>query len=742
MNAKEFEKLNIELYLTYAMQTLGGRAIPFVHDGLKPVHRRILYAMRMLHLSSSSDYKKSARVVGDTIGKYHPHGDASVYEAMVLMSQPWKMRYPIIDGQGNFGSREGDSWAAMRYTEARLTPVGDILLDELDSGSVEFKTNFDDSMKEPKYLNSSLPILLMNGAEGIAVGAASNVPSHNIGELRDAILATIKNPDITVEEIMEHIKGPDLPVGGHIVNDKKSILEAYRKGYGNLRVRCRWKTIEKQRNQWEIEITEMPPKMDPNKVLTLINEALKPDAKDKDGKSKTNPKILDRRTFLKNSVESVDDITDAATSKVGGARMLIVPKKCNIPPEDFMNSFMKLFDLEETMKFNLMSISTDNRPKSRAIKQILEEWIEYRRVCIIRRTQARLEKIALRLEILIGRLTIMNHIDRVIEIIREDEDPEVTLMSEFSLTERQAKDIMDIKLRELRRLEEEKFQNEKMKLETEQADLEALIASKVKMNNLIGRELKKNTDRFVDERRTLVEEAAPLSNEIVQNVSNDPITIFTTKDNWLIARKGHLEEYPQGAGLLKPQDEFIDMIHTTMDSEIIFFSATGRAYTIKSIDVSSGRNMSHITTLANCAGEAFIKRFAYEEGKKYILAHEEGYGFIVSSESLYSKQKTGKDVFNLKKYPDAKINLMEDIEGKDNLCIVTSRNRMLRFPMSEMKDYEYPKGQGVKLAVLTGEIVTEYNLVNEEFIINGVVTEINNPEKFHKNRSKAPAKID
>ncbi|WP_210498557.1 DNA topoisomerase IV subunit A [Vibrio crassostreae] len=738
MNLEEFAALNEELYLSYAMKTLGGRAIPFVHDGLKPVHRRILYAMKSLGLTATSDYKKSARVVGDTIGQYHPHGDKSVYDAMVLMSQPWKMRYPLVDGQGNFGSRDGDTAAAMRYTESRVAPLGEVLLEEINLGSVDFKPNFDDSLKEPKYLPAPLPVLLLNGADGIAVGSGTDMPSHNIQEICEATLAVIKNPDITIEEIMEIIQGPDFATGGQIVSSKKDILKAYKTGQGKVKLRCRWKVIEKQRNQWEIEITELPYQMSANDVIIRINEAMKFEASDRN--EKKAPKELELKNYIKRTIQRVDDITESKEGQLGAARLAVEPKKCNQSPEEFMDGFIKMFGLEKTVPINLFAISIDDRPSTRNIKGLIADWVAHRREVIKKRTNFRLDKVNARLELLVGRLSIMEHIDEVIAIVRDDENPEITLMERFELTERQANDIMEIKLRDLRRLEEQKLIDERDKLSSERDDLTNLLASKTKLNNLIGREVKKHTARFQDERRTLIQYEKPVTGNVSMNIANDPVTIFLTKDNWIVGRKGHIDEYPTGAGMLKPGDSFVSMIQTTLDKAVILFSATGRAYTVMCSQIPFGRNTAHINSLVNCAGEKIIKSFAFKEGEKFILAHSHGYGFIVSSDNLFSKQRTGKDVFSLKKYPDAEILLVENIEGAENICITTTRDRFMRFPISDMIDYEYPKGQGVKLSVLTAETFSGITLVNDEFIVNGEVLNLD-AEKYHKKRSTAPVKL-
>ncbi|MDK9793853.1 DNA topoisomerase (ATP-hydrolyzing) [Vibrio sp. D431a] len=718
MTYEEFEELTKELYMAYSMQTLTGRALPCIQDGLKPVHRRILYAMKKLSISSTSDYKKSARVVGDVIGKYHPHGDAAVYEAMVGQSQPWKSRYPLVDGQGNFGSRDGDSAAAMRYTESRTTAFADILLEEVNLGAVDFRGNFDQTTEEPIFLPAPIPVILINGSEGIAVGMSSNVPSHNAQEVCDAVLAYLKNNDATTSELMAHIKGPDLATGGHIINSEKELLQCYETGYGRLRVRARWRVLEKARGQYDIEVYELPFDKSPKKLIEIVSSAdtYEVPKKQKDKKVVVDQKQLDRKAFIRNFLSNEDGVVDhtsADEAKQGKVRIVISPRTGKVEPEAFMESFIKLFELESTMKFNMTILSLDGRPEVRSLPNIIKDWVEYRRLTIVKRSENRLDKLIRRHEIVLGRIAVMSHIDRVIEIIREEDDPKEVLMDEFSLSERQALDVLEIRLKELQKLEFDKFNSERIKLETEIDDLKALLESKVKQRNLIGRELKAATLKLDNDRRTLIEEVNVTQAELTVEKPKDPVTVFVTKDGWLMSRKGHgLDESP--SNMLKPNDKFVSSIETMQDKDLIVFSSAGRSYTISVDSVPSGRKDIHINTLISSNGDKPISIFEYKEGAEYVLIHDHGYGFICSAESLYSKQIAGKDIFILKKYPDAKIVLVEELLDRNSeVSLFTSLARHMRFPVDEI--ISYPKSQGVKLARMRpNEIFIETALVTKE----------------------------
>lgn len=749
MNKQQLFNYTKDAYLGYSVMSLAERSIPYVQDGLKPVHRRILYAMSKLGLSSKGGHKKSARIVGDVIGQYHPHGDTSVYDAMVLMSQSWKMRYPLIDGQGNFGSRDGDRQAAMRYTEAKTTAIADAMLSELNMDTVDFKPNFDGTMKEPKLLPSPLPIDLLNGTPtGIGVGMASNMPSHNIQEVIDATIAYIKNNDISIEEIMEIIQGPDLPTGGQIVSSKEAILKSYSTGYGPLKVRARWVVEELARKQWRIVITELPHDLSAQKLIVKIAEASSyepPKSKKKDEKDKKGSQSkLELKAFIKNNISDIYDATDADDSEKndGSVKIVLEPKSCKQSPEEFMNSVVAMLGLESTLKFQLISVSLDNRPKQRNIKDLIADWVDFRKITVTRRTENQLKKVNDRLELVLGRLLIMDVIDRVIEIIREEEDPKLALMSEFNLSERQAEDIMDIRLRELRKLEEFKLENERDKLIKDKENFESLLASSRKMNNLITKELKSVSEPFIDERRTLIKPAEAISKDLVSSVPSEPISVFVTKNGWLVGRKGNVDEYPESS--LTTGDKYIHSFKAKLDQPIIVLSSLGRAFTFPASSLAFGKgNGVHVSTLIKNNGDNPYKFIPYEEGKVYLLAQSEGHGFLCKSEDLFVKQKAGKEVFKLENFKGtgntAKIMMMEEVSKEQMINIWTDSNRLLQFKIDEIN--EYPKSQGMRLIGLgKDEKVSGYAVSeNGTYVFKGKNKRLD--ETYTKKRAAAPKKV-
>lgn len=444
-------------YLEYSVAVAKDRAIPYLSDGLKPVHRRILYAMNEMGNYSNQPYKKSARLVGDVIGKYHPHGDTSVYDAMSRLSQPWNMRYPLVDGQGNFGSRDGDGPAAMRYTEARLTAFAErLLLDELDMGTSDFVSNYDNTLQEPANFPSKLNLLLLNGTSGIAVGLSTDIPAHNIRELTDATLATIRNKNITSDEIMDILKGPDFATGGQIIASDEEIKKIYSLGRGVIRVRARWKIEELAKNQWQVVITEFSPGVNAKKILENIDRVISPKTKnDAKGKPKAlSPKVIAEKNFLSSVLGDFLDESD----KSEAVRLVLTPKNFKQSPDDFMNSIIGMIGLEESVKINLTTVGLNGLPKTKNIKEIIQEWIDYRFNVMTRRCQWRLNKVQARIHILEGRVIAYLNIDEVIRIIREADDPKVELMGKLSVSEIQAEDILEIKLRQLANLEKVKIE--------------------------------------------------------------------------------------------------------------------------------------------------------------------------------------------------------------------------------------------------------------------------------------------
>lgn len=740
MNVFEFEKYTKDSYLAYSVMTLAERALPYVQDGFKPVHRRILYAMAKLNMTSTGAHKKSARVVGDVIGKYHPHGDQSVYDAMVKMVQPWYLRYPLIDGQGNFGSRDGDSQAAMRYTEARTTPLADAILNEINAGAIDYKDNYDGSTKEPRFLPAPLPIDLMNGSYGIAVAMTSNIPSHNIGEVVDATIAYIKNNDITIEEIMDIIQGPDLPTGGQIISSKEEILKAYETGDGRLKVRCRWVKEELAKNQWRILVTELPQDLSAQKITVLVEQAstYEPEKKKGGKEEKVNPKLLELKNFIKNNIERLEDISAAEDSASGRIKILIEPKSCKQDPEEFMAAVITMLGMETTLSIKLNAVSLDKLPRTRSIKDLIADWVQFRRETVTKRTRTRLGKVIERLELVLGRLKIMDILDEVIDIIRTHEEPKEELMRRFELTERQAEDILEIRLKELRKLEEYKLLDEKSKLEKEQAELEALLESPRKMNNLLIKEITSTAEPFLDARRTLIKTEESISKSAVTATPSEPITVFVTKEGWLMGRKGAVEETPDSS--LKAGDSFVHSFQTKLDKTIIVLGESGRSYCFPATSLAFGKSGTvHLNTLITANGDKPFAFIPYEEGERYLLAQSEGYGFVVKSENLFTKQKAGKECFKMENFPSAKISVAMKLDSRPMINIWTNQGRLLQFYAEEIN--EYPKSQGICLIKLAdNEKVDGYELSNSgEFIYKGKVKKLD--VSFFKKRAAAPKKV-
>ncbi|HTR08664.1 MAG TPA: DNA topoisomerase IV subunit A, partial [Paraburkholderia sp.] len=518
-------------YLDYAVSVVKGRALPDVCDGQKPVQRRILYAMNEMGLGDNAKPVKSARVVGDVLGKYHPHGDQSAYDALVRLAQDFSMRYPLIDGQGNFGSRDGDGAAAMRYTEARLTPIAKLLLDEIDMGTVDFMPNYDGSFQEPKTLPARLPMLLLNGASGIAVGLATEIPSHNLREVAAAAVAMIRNPKISHAELMDKLPGPDFPGGGQIISSEAEIAAAYESGRGSLKVRARWKIEDLARGQWQLVVTELPPNTSGQKVLEEIEELTNP--KLKLGKKTLTPEQLQSKQSMLALLDAVRD----ESGKDAPVRLVFEPKTSRIDQAEFVNSLLANTSLESNASLNLVMVGADGRPRQKGISEILGEWIGFRFATVTRRTQHRLTKVDDRIHILEGRMIVFLNIDEVIRIIREADEPKSALMSAFGLSERQAEDILEIRLRQLARLEKIKIEKELAELREEKAKLEELLANESSMKRLIVREIESDAKQYGDDRRTLIQQEKRATFET--RVVDEPVTVVVSQKGWVRALKGH-----------------------------------------------------------------------------------------------------------------------------------------------------------------------------------------------------------
>lgn len=685
-------------YLEYSVSVAKDRAIPYLSDGLKPVHRRILFAMNEMRNLSTEPYKKSARLVGDVIGKYHPHGDLSVYDAMSRLSQPWNMRYPLVDGQGNFGSRDGDGPAAMRYTEARLTAFAErLLLDELNMGTCDWVNNYDNTIKEPSNFPSKLNLLLLNGTSGIAVGLSTDIPAHNIRELTDATLAVIKNQNITSDEIMDILKGPDFATGGQIIASDEEIKKIYSLGRGVIRVRARWKIEEMARNQWQVVVNEFSPTMNAKKIVENIERVINPKTKnDTKGKPKAlSQKVIAEKNFLTSVLGDFLDESD----KTEAVRLVLTPKNFKQSPEDFMNSIIGMIGLEESVKVNLTTVGLNGSPKTKNIKEILHEWVDYRFNVMTRRCQWRLDKVQSRIHILEGRITAFLNIDEVIRIIREADEPKSELISKLNVSEIQAEDILEIKLRQLANLEKNKIEKEIDNLRKEEKSLQVLLGSKTKMFTLMEKEIQEVTALFEDNRRTLIKEdkvAFKSSNDIVQD---EAITIIYTKQGWITSRKGH--DIELDTVQFKTDDEIMFVEEGRSVEMVAFLGSDGRGYSVKPSDIPSGKvGFVHINTLISVPQSvSMIYMLFANDNKKLLVSNNDGYGYLTSSMNLVSKNKAGKNFMSLPENDSIVFQPILLNETSALVSIQTTDLRILTFNINELKELDKGKGfQLIKLA--------------------------------------------
>ncbi len=518
-------------YLEYAVSVVKGRALPEVCDGQKPVQRRILYAMRQMGLTHGNKHVKSARVVGDVLGKYHPHGDSSAYEAMVRLAQDFAMRYPLVDGQGNFGSRDGDNAAAMRYTEARLTPIADLLLSELDMGTVDFVPNYDGAFQEPAMLPARLPMVLLNGASGIAVGMATEIPSHNLKEVAKAAVALAKNPNLKDDKLLSYISGPDFPGGGQIISSAADIRDAYATGRGSLKMRARWTVEQLARGQWQVVVSEFPHGVSAQKVLEEIDELTNP--KVKANKKSLTPEQTQNKQLILSVLDSIADESDKSQK----VRLVLQPKSSKQSPDDMMAVLLTHTSLQNSVSVNLTMIGLDGRPQQKALTQVLREWVEFRLRTVTRRCEFRLGQVNDRLHILDGRMIVYLNIDEVIKLIRNSDAPKEDLMKKFDLSERQAEDILEIRLRQLARLEGIKIEREIKELKAEAKELKRVLGSEDALRELVVNEIEADAKTYGDERRTLIEEAQ--ITKVTAQVSDEPVTVFISQRFWVRTRQGH-----------------------------------------------------------------------------------------------------------------------------------------------------------------------------------------------------------
>ena len=625
-------------YLEYALSVVKGRALPDVCDGLKPVQRRILYAMDRMGLSYSGNAPakpvKSARVVGDVLGRFHPHGDQSAYDALVRLAQDFNQRYPLIDGQGNFGSRDGDGAAAMRYTEARLTKIAGLLLDEIDQGTVQFVPNYDGSTEEPRQLPARLPFALLNGASGIAVGLATEIPSHNLREVADACVALVKNPQLTEDELFALVPGPDYPGGGQIISSAADIQDAYRSGRGSLKVRARWKIEDLARGQWQLVVTELPPGVSAQKVLEEIEDITNP-------KVKAGKKALTQeQTQLKASMLAVLDGVRDESSKDAPVRIVFEPKTCKVPQQELITALLAHTSLETSAPINLTMVGLDGRPTQKSLRQMLAEWVDFRQGTITRRSQHRLAKVLERIHILEGRQLVLLNIDEVIAIIRAAEEPKAALMARFNLSERQAEDILEIRLRQLARLEAIKIEQELSALREEQGRLEDILANPASLRRLMVKEIEADAKQFADARRTLIQAEKKAVAEV--KVLDEPVTVVVSQKGWVRTRQGHGHE--AGSFAFKAGDGLYGTFECRTVDQLIVFGSNGRVYSVPVASLPGGRGDGQpVTTLIELeAGTQLLHYFAGPPQAQLLLASSGGYGFLAQVENLVSRQKGGK----------------------------------------------------------------------------------------------------
>lgn len=674
-------------YLDYAISVVKGRALPDVCDGQKPVQRRILYAMDQLRLDPAAKPRKSAAVVGDVLGKLHPHGDQSVYDAMVRMAQDFSLRYPLVDGHGNFGSRDGDGAAAMRYTEARLTPISRLLLDEIDMGTVDFQPNYDGSTDEPKLLPARLPFVLLNGASGIAVGLATEIPSHNLHEVAQAAVALIKTPKLSHDELMALIPGPDFPGGGQIITPRSTVSEIYQTGRGSIKVRARWKIEELARGQWQLIVTELPPGASAQKILEEIEELTNP--KIKLGKKSLSPDQIANKQAILGVLDTVRD----ESGRDAPVRLVFEPKSKNQDQEEFSNLLLAHTSLENNVGVNLVMIGNDGRPRQKGIGEILREWIAFRFGTVTRRTQHRLTKVDDRIHILEGREAVLLNIDKVIKIIRESDEPKPALMKAFKLSERQAEDILEIRLRQLARLEAIKVQQELAELRKEKATLHELLDNPASMKKLIVKEIDADAKQYGDARRTLIKAAEKAVAEI--KIIDEPVTVIISQKGWVRARQGHGHDAQQFS--FKAGDGLYTTFECRTTDHVLAFGSNGRVYTVSVAQLPGARgDGSPLTTMVEVeAGTRLVHYYAGTADTPLLLASTGGFGFVAKAGDMLSRQKGGKSFMTMDEGDEPVMPAVLP-KGSSALACLSEQGRLLVFGMDEVKT-QSAGGRGVTL---------------------------------------------
>ncbi|QHM92108.2 DNA topoisomerase IV subunit A [Acetobacter pasteurianus] len=660
-----------ERYLAYALSTIMSRSLPDVRDGLKPVHRRLVYAMHQLRLDPASGFKKCARVVGDVIGKFHPHGDASVYEALVRLAQDFAARYPLVEGQGNFGSVDGDNPAAMRYTEARLTEVAVALLDGIEDDAVDFRPTYDGEEQEPVVLPSAFPNLLANGAAGIAVGMATSIPPHNAAEVCAAAALLVRKPSATTQELLELMPGPDFPTGGLIVEDSDAILQAYETGRGSFRMRARWEVEQGRFGTWHIVVTQIPYQVQKSRLIEQIAD------------------LLDQK-----KLPLLGDIRDESTDEI---RLVLEPKTRGIEPEVLMETLFRATPLESRFGLNMNVLGADRSPGVMGLKQVIQAWLDHRHEVLERRSRHRLTAVERRLEILSGFLAVYLNLDEVIRIIREEDDAKASLIATFKLTDLQAESVLNMRLRSLRRLEEMEIRKEHDALSAEKAALMALLDSEKQRWKTIERELTGmikafGKGRLGERRSTILSAPKPVDISVVEEVEREPLTMILSQKGWVRAVKGHNVDLDNQK--FKEGDALKLAIPCQTTDRLCFFATDGRAYTVKGADLPRGRGDGQpIRLLIDLSNdEDLLAVFPIEDGKRRLVASSAGRGMLVEEEALVAEKRSGRQVLNLKEGEFARVCV--PAEG-DHVAVVGDNRRFLIFPLEQLP--VMARGLGVAL---------------------------------------------
>jgi len=670
-----------ERYLSYALSTIMHRALPDVRDGMKPVHRRLMYAMRMLKLEPNLPPKKSARVVGDVIGKFHPHGDTAVYEAMVRLAQDFSQRYPLVEGQGNFGNIDGDNPAAMRYTEARLTDVAQLLLEGIDEDAVDFRPTYDGSESEPVVLPAAFPNLLANGTNGIAVGMATSIPPHNVAEMCDALRYLIGTPNAGIEKLVSFMPGPDFPTGGELVESRESIVESYRTGKGSFRLRAKWHKEDLKQGQWQIIVTEIPFQVQKSRLIEKMAELLQ---------AKKLPLL--------------DDVQDESADDV---RVVLTPKSRNVDPVVLMESVFRQCDLETRISLNMNILDKDSVPRVMDLREVLRAYLDHRQDVLIRRSSYQLAQIEARLEVLSGYLIAFLNLDKVIKIIRTEDEPKPVLMKAFHLTDNQAEAILNMRLRSLRKLEEMQIKGEQKELAEKQAGLKKLLKNEDLRWQHIDAEIAELKKKFgkntkLGARRTIIGDApADVMIPIESVIERENITVVCSDKGWIRAMKGHMEnESAQRAGIkYKEGDEERFILNAETTDKILLFASNGRFYTLSGDKLPPGRGFGEpVRLMIDLPNEAdIIGMVLYAADQKFVVASSDGRGFIVKAEDVLAQTKNGKQILNLD--DSTKAVAFAPVTG-DTIAVIGTNRKLLLFPVSELP--EMARGRGVILQKYSG----------------------------------------